>query len=331
VTQRIVCFGEILLRLAPPGRELLLQSAKLQATFAGAEANVGVALAAFGHIVEMLTVVPEGSLGDAVLGELRRHGVDTRRIKRGPGRQGLFFYTPGAVRRPSEIFYDRAGSAFAANPALCADEQALDAAQWFHVSGVTPALGRASADAAIALARAARTRGIGVSFDGNYRSKLWEGWRDQAPPILRSLFETADIVFGDERDIALVLGKSFSNIGDAVAAAFTAFPRLQRIAYSTRDQHTVEWLNYGAKMHTRAATHEVPAMELTGIIDRVGTGDAFAAGIIHGLLTGMNDGDSLKFGHTAACLKHSIPGDFLTLGVDAVRSAMNEGSLDVRR
>jgi 2-dehydro-3-deoxygluconokinase len=331
LTQRIVCFGEILLRLAPPGRELLLQSANLQATFAGAEANVGVALAAFGHPVEMLTVVPEGSLGDAVVGELRRHGVDTRRIKRGPGRQGLFFYTPGAVRRPSEIFYDRAGSAFATNPALCADEQALDGAAWFHISGVTPALGRPSADAAIALARAARTRGVGVSFDGNYRSKLWETWRDQAPPILRSLFETADIVFGDERDIGMALGKTFPTIEPAVTAAFAAFPQLKRIAYTTRMSHAVERQDYGARMHTHTGVHDVLAVELSGIVDRVGTGDAFAAGVIHGLLTNMNDGDALKFGHTAAVLKHSILGDFLPLGQDAVRRALTEGSLDVRR
>ena len=331
MTQHIVCFGEILLRLAPPGRELLLQSAKLQATFAGAEANVGVALAAFGHTVELLTVVPEGPLGNAAIAELRRHAVDTRRVKRAPGRLGLFFYIPGAVRRSSEIIYDRAGSAFAANPGLGADQQALDGAQWFHVSGVTPALGRASADAAIAMARAARARGLGVSFDGNYRSKLWETWRDQAPAILRQLFETADIVFGDERDISLVLEKTFTSADAAVSAAFAAFPQLKRIAYTTRMSHAVERQDYGARMHTRTGNHHAPALELSSIVDRVGTGDAFAAGLIHGLLTNMSDGDALKFAHAAACLKHSIFGDFLTLGADAVRHAMSDGSLDVRR
>jgi 2-dehydro-3-deoxygluconokinase len=257
--------------------------------------------------------------------------VDVRRVKRGPGRLGLFFYTPGAVRRPSEILYDRAGSSFALGAPLCADPNALDGAAWFHISGVTPALGRNCADAAIAMARAARARGLTISFDGNYRSKLWEAWHDEAPAILHQLFETADIVFGDERDIGLVLGTTFATVGDAVAAAFAAFPQLKRIAYSTRTQHTVEWLIYGAKMHTRATTHEVAAVELSGIVDRVGTGDAFAAGVIHGLLTGLSDAETLKFGHAAACLKHSIPGDFLTLGEAVVRAAMTEGSLDVRR
>lgn len=331
MTKRIVCFGEILLRLAPPGRELLLQSAQLLATFAGAEANVAVALARFGHTAEMLTSVPDGALGQALIGELARHGVDTRGIKTGPGRLGLFFYTPGAVRRPSEILYDRAGSAFAQAPERCATPATLDGAAWFHMSGVTPALGPKCADAAIGMAHAARERGVTVSFDGNYRSKLWEDWRDQAPGILHQLFETADILFGDERDIALVLGKSFATVGDAVAAAFAAFPHLKRIAYSTRKQHTVEWIIYGAKMHTRNNTHEVAAVELSGIVDRVGTGDAFAAGVIHGLLTGLSDAETLKFGHAAACLKHSIPGDFLTLGEAAVRAAVTEGTLDVRR
>jgi 2-dehydro-3-deoxygluconokinase len=331
VTKRIVCFGEILLRLAPPRRELLLQSAELQATFAGAEANVGVALASFGHAAEMLTVVPATPLGDAVVAELRRWGMDTSRIKRGPGRLGLFFYTPGAVRRPSEILYDRAGSAFAQSPELCANKSAVDGAGWFHISGVTPALGRNCADAAIAMTRAARDRGLSVSFDGNYRSKLWEPWRDQAPAILRELFATADIVFGDERDIGLVLEEAFPNIDAAVAAAFTAFPHLKRVAYTTRAQQAVDHQQYGAKMHTRTGMHEVAPLELSGIVDRIGTGDAFAAGVIHGLLTDMSDTETLKFGHAAACLKHSIPGDFLTLGIDAVRNAMGNGSLDVRR
>lgn len=331
MTKRIVCFGEILLRLAPPGRELLLQSADMRATFAGAEANVAVALASFGHDVQILTVVPDNPLGQAAVAELRRHGVNTKAIKTGLGRLGLFFYSPGAVRRPSEVLYDRTGSAFANGPELCATPAALDGAAWFHVSGVTPALNRTCANAAIAMARAARERGIGVSFDGNYRSKLWESWRTEAPAILRQLFETADIVMGDERDIALVLGKSFDSIEAAAPAAFAAFPNLKRIAYTTRAQHAVEHMNYGAQLRTRSAVHTVTPVELSGIVDRVGTGDAFAAGVVHGLLTNMTDQDALKFAHAAACLKHSILGDYFPLGADAVHAAIGAASLDVKR
>ncbi len=138
-------------------------------------------------------------------------------------------------------------------------------------------------------------------------------------------------MLGDERDIGLVLGKSFADTDAAVAAAFAAFPHLKRVAHTMRASHSVDRQDYGARMHTRIGSHEVSAVELSGIVDRVGTGDAFAAGVIHGLLTNLGDVDALKFGHAAACLKHSIFGDFLTLGSDAVRQAMSDGSLDVRR
>lgn len=333
--KRIVCFGEILLRLAAPGRELMLQTPRLDVTVAGAEANVAVALAHFGHDARVVSVLPDNALGRAALGELRRHGVDTRAIAWGEGRMGLYFLTQGAVRRPSEVLYDRADSAFARAPARAAVD--LAGADWFHVSGVTPALNRQAADAAIAAARAARSLGVAVSFDGNYRSKLWETWRDQAPGILRQLFEQADIVFGDDRDIALVLGQRFDQPtaaerrAAASAAAFQAFPNLKRIALTTRVQHSVDAQDYGAVMFTRERVHEVQPVALSAIVDRVGTGDAFAAGVVHGLLTGESDEAALRFGLAAACLKHSIPGDFCTFSADEVHAAMSEGGLDVKR
>jgi 2-dehydro-3-deoxygluconokinase len=282
----------------------------------------------------MLTVLPDNVLGRAGLSELRKHGVDTRAVAFGAGRMGLFFLMPGAVLRPSEVLYDRAGSAFALAPSLCGVEASLADADWFHVSGVTPALGRACADQAIDAAKSARARGVPVSFDGNYRSKLWESWKDQAPAILRQLFENADIVFGDERDIGLVLGRTFEGEDRrvrAAAAAFEAFPRLQRIACTVRMPRSVDAQDYGAVMFTRNGAHQVDAVDLSGIVDRVGTGDAFAAGVIHGLLSGISDAEALAFGHAAACLKHSIPGDFLTLGVSAVRAALAGDGLDVKR
>lgn len=334
-SKRIVCFGEILLRLAAPGRELMLQTQRLDVTVAGAEANVAVALAHFGHDARVVSVLPDSVLGRAALGELRRHGVDTRGVSWGEGRMGLYFLSQGAVRRPSEILYDREDSAFARTPSLAKVE--VGDADWFHVSGVTPALNRKTADAAIAAARAARERRVAVSFDGNYRSKLWESWRDQAPAILRQFFEQADIVFGDDRDIGLVLGQRFEQAtakerrAYAAAAAFQAFPKLMRIASTTRVQRSVDAQDYGAVMFTRGGAHELPAIPLSGIIDRVGTGDAFAAGVVHGLLTGESDEAALKFGLAAACLKHSIPGDFFTLSIGDVRAAMADEGLDVKR
>ena len=205
------------------------------------------------------------------------------------------------------------------------------------ISGVTPALGRNAADAAIAAVRAARDGNVPVSFDGNYRSKLWESWRAEAPAILKQLFDGADIVFGDDRDIGLVLNKEFGD-GDAddrraraASAAFEAFPDLKRIASTIRVQRSVDDLDLGAVMFTRHGAHRVAPVRLSAIVDRVGTGDAFAAGVIHGLLDGLSDDDALKFGLAAGCLKHSIPGDFLALGVADVRAAMANDGLDVKR
>lgn len=331
MTTRVVCYGELLLRLTPPGRELPLQSPELRVTPAGAEANVAVALASFGQSAKLLTVLPDNVLGRAVLNEVRRYGVDIGGVVFGAGRMGLFLLVPGAVTRPSDILYDRADSAFAKAPSACFNAEALSGAQWFHVSGVTPALGRTSANAAIAAVRAARERELTVSFDGNYRSKLWENWADQAPAILRDIFAEADIVFGDERDIGLVLGRSFDDRAKAVAAAFAAFPKLKRIACTTRAAHSVDAQDSGAAMYTREDIHLVPAVSLSGIIDRLGAGDAFAAGVIHGLVSGMADAEALRFGHAAAVLKHSLSGDFFTLSADAVRSAMGAQSMDVKR
>lgn len=334
MSKPVVCFGEVLLRFAPPGRELFLQSPEMAVTVAGAEANVAVALASFGTPSKMLTVLPDNGLGRAALSEIRKHGVDTSAIAFGSGRMGLFFLTPGAVRRPSEILYDRAGSAFALTPTACRADHAAAEARWFHVSGVTPALNRDCANAAIAAAKAARSNGVPVSFDGNYRSKLWESWKNEAPGILRQLFEQADIVFGDERDIGLVLGKTFEGEGRrtrAAKAAFDTFPNLKRIACTQRTPHSVDAQDYGAVMYTRTTEHTIGEVELVGIVDRVGTGDAFAAGVVHGLLTNLSDHEALAFGHAAACLKHSLPGDFFTLGADAVRAALAGDGLDVKR
>lgn len=333
--KRIVCFGEVLLRLTAPGRELLLQTPSLSVSVAGAEANVAVALSYFGHEAVMASVLPDNALGRAALGEFRRHGVDTRFVATGDGRMGLFFLTQGAVRRASEVLYDRRESAFALGGGKADVVAALDGAAWFHLSGVTPALNRDTAAAAIAAAKAAAARGVPMSFDGNYRAQLWASWAPEAPAILRQLVEQTTILFGDDRDIALVLERSFDGEPQvrrarAAEAALAAFPRLQRIASTTRSPRAVDAQDYGAVMFTRSGEHRVAEVALDGIVDRVGTGDAFAAGVIHGLITGGDDAAALALGHAAACLKHSVPGDFLPFSADEVRAAAS-GGLDVKR
>ena len=302
----ILCFGELLLRLAPPRQELFLQSPEFRAAIVGAEANVAVALSSFGHASRMLTVLPEGFVGDACVSELRRHGVDTTGIIRRPGRLGLLYLIPGAVRRATEVAYDRRSSCFAEHPGAIDFDQELRTASWFHVSGVTPALGRSCADATIAAMRKASQRGLRVSFDGNYRSKLWQGWEAEAPAILRAMLE------------------------NTTQEAFRHFPNLETIACTTRALSAADDQSYGAHLWTRRATAEVAPVALHGIVDRIGTGDAFAAGIIHGMIHGLTIGDTLKFAHAAAVMKHSIPGDFLTLGAATIEASIG-GSLDVKR
>lgn len=336
---RIVCFGELLLRLGAPGHQLLLQSPSLEVHCGGAEANVGVSLAHFGHDVAMVSVVADNPLGAAVTGELRRHGVDTGRVRRGEGRMGLYFLTTGAGHRPSEVVYDRADSAFANARADSHDWPALlHGAQWLHLSGVSPALGPEAAQATLDAARAACALGIKVSFDGNFRPKLWERWGGDAKAILRDLFDCAHIVFADYRDIGVVLGGEFAQadaqarVDAAAAMAFAAFPRLQYMVCTQRTAHSVGHHSLGAMLLGRDGLRAVaPSEELTDIIDRIGGGDAFAAGVLHGLIEGFDADATIRFGLAAGCLKHSIPGDFNPVGVADVMALVGEGKFDVRR
>jgi 2-dehydro-3-deoxygluconokinase len=334
----VVCFGEILIRLSAPGRELMLQSGRLDVCFGGAEANVAVSLSRLGDEARMVSVLPDNPLGRAAVDELRRYGVDTGEIRFGPGRMGLYFLTPGAVLRPSEIFYDRAGSAFAEASADLVDwDAALAGARWLHLSGVTPALGARSSAAAERAVEAAARRKVPVSFDGNYRAKLWAGWDGDGPSTLRRLLAGASLGFIDERDIALILGRPFTaedpaeNRRVAAAAAFDAFPSLQRIASTVRLQQGVDHHELSAVMFTREGETRTTSYSLTGVVDRIGGGDAFAAGVLHGLLGGMEDHAALEFGLAAACLKHAVPGDFNLSRAADVEAFLAGGALDVRR
>lgn len=335
----IVCFGEILIRLSAPDHELLLQSPRLAAHFGGAEANVAVSLSRLGRPARIVSFLPDSVLGRAAFDELRRYGVDVSGICFVPGRMGLYFLTPGAVLRPSEVIYDRAGSAFAEAGADAVDwGDALADASMLHLSGITPALSANAAAAAMRAAQTARDLGIEVSFDGNYRAKLWAGRSSEAPSVLKTLLSTATIAFVDDRDIALILERNFGEKEyarrrrAAAKAAFDAFPRLERIASTYRIQHSVERHELSAVLYTRRGDEfETDARPLSGIVDRIGTGDAFAAGLLHGLRAGMDDRGGLEFATAAACLKHAIPGDFNLVREADVMAFLAQDRLDVRR
>jgi 2-dehydro-3-deoxygluconokinase len=334
---RIVCFGEVLWRFATPAGQLLLQQPRLEVSLGGAEANVAVSLARFGHSAVLASILPENALGRAALDELRRYGVDTSHIQFAPGRMGLYFLTPGAALRPAEILYDRAQSAFAtASPEAIDWDRVLEGAVWLHISGVTPALGANGASAAVCAAQAARRRQVMVSFDGNYRAKLWGAWNGDAPAILKSLMETADLAFVDERDVALILkqechGAPEERCRAAAKAAFAAFPQLKRLASTSRTKDEGNDYELSAALFTRDNEHRTRTFKIRNVVDRIGSGDAFAAGLLHGLQTKMSDSAALDFALAAACLKHSVPGDFNLVRETDVRELLAGDSPDVKR
>lgn len=336
MTGRIVCFGELLLRLAAPGRELLLQSGRLDIHVGGAEANVAVGLARLGHATAMVSRVPDTVLGDAATGHLRRYGVDTAHVAAAAGRMGLYFLSPGAGLRAADIVYDREGSAFAlAGPDDFDWDAVLEGASLLHLSGITPALGPRSAEAAIAAAEAAKARSVPISLDGNYRAQLWNRWNGDPKAILSRLAGQADILFGNHRDISLLLGHAFSGAGaerrrEASEAAFQTFPDLRLIASTARHVIDTETHRIAARIDSRTTAAQTEEVLVANIIDRIGAGDAFATGVLHGWLGELDLDGMAQAGLALACLKHSLPGDASLFGRCDI-AALLAGERDVRR
>lgn len=333
---KIIAFGELLVRLTTPGKQLLAQAQSLDIHIGGAEANVMVGLASLGHDTAMVSVVPDNALGQSAVAALQARGVDTSAVQKRDGRMGLYFLSPGAGLRASEIVYDRAASSFALASALDFDWSALlNGARLLHLSGITPALGPQSAEAALAVARAAKAAGVPICFDGNYRAMLWEAWDSNPKAILSELIGLADILFGNHRDISLVLGKDFLGDGEdrrreAAEAAFAAFPSLKLIASTARHIVDADHHRISARVDMRDGAAQTREVAVTGIIDRIGAGDAFAAGVLHAHLNGGDAEAMAETGLALTCLKHSLPGDASLFGQADIDAFMS-GNLDVRR
>jgi 2-dehydro-3-deoxygluconokinase len=339
----IATFGEIMLRLSPPGKELLFQSPRLEAVFGGGEANVAVSLAVLGHRSRWISVVPANPVGEAALRELRRYGVDVSAVARGGRRLGIYFAEAGANERPSQVLYDREGSAIAeARPGDIDWAAAFDGMDRLHVTGITPAISASAAALTIEAIRAARSRKMIVSLDLNYRAKLWRYGRP-APEVMRELAGLADLLVGNEEDCQKALG-----LGPAIDAAsgrldvkayealtaevLTAFPNVERVAITLRESLSADWNRWSAVMRSRAGFLAGPVHEIRSIVDRIGTGDAFAAGLIHGLTKLWTDAEALDFGIAAAALKHTLPGDWnLSTEKDILALAKGDRSGRVRR
>lgn len=340
---RVVTFGEVMLRLKSPGFERLFQSSSLEASFGGAEANVAVSLAQFGVPVSFVSAIPTNPVGDACLGELQRFGVDTSRVRRQGSRLGIYFLEAGANQRASKVVYDRSGSAIAtAKPGDFDWDAVLDGASWFHLTGVTPAISQSAADLAIEGARLARAKGITVSCDYNYRKNLWK-YGKRAPDVMRELVRHVHVGIANEEDCQEALGlrldvdvASGSLATDkyhAVAArALEEFPNLEKQVITLRESHSADRNGWSAVLHNGKDFLVSRRYDITDIVDRVGAGDSFGAGLIYGLLSFGDDARALEFAAAASCLKHSILGDFNRVSVAEVEALVaGEASGRVQR
>jgi 2-dehydro-3-deoxygluconokinase len=328
----IVCFGELLLRMSAPGNQRLMQLPELNVHVGGAEANVAVSLARFGHTARMVSCLPDNPLGEAILQDLRGQGIDTTHIQTGDGRVGLYFLETGAVQRPSRIVYDRAHSAFVSRPADAYDWRSiLQGAGWLHISGITPATGPNAAEAALQATRTATELGVRISFDGNYREQLWKAWSGNGPEILAELLSHASLAFINELDVGLIFGESHSDRADAEAAVFARLPRLQHIASTLRHQVSADHHRLTGRLATRDGVWVSREFDMPGIVDRIGGGDAFAGGLLH-MLTGTAPlQDVVEFATASAVIKHSVAGDYNRTRIPEVEDLLSRNGLDVRR
>jgi 2-dehydro-3-deoxygluconokinase len=336
MAKTIVTFGEIMLRLAPPGLERFLQSPQFVATFGGGEANVAVALAQFGMSAAYVTVLPENPIADAAIAELRRFGVDTSRIVRGKGRLGIYYLEAGANQRPSKVVYDRAGSAIAiAKPGDIDWTAALAGAGWFHITGISPAISASAADLSLEAVKKARELGLKVSCDLNYRKNLWK-YGKTAAEVMRELMPHVDVAIANEEDVQMALGiqadvdvhsgKLDRDVYEKLTAkVLDAFPKLEAIAVTLRESHNASHNGWSACLNDRREFLVSRRYDITHIMDRVGGGDSFAAGLIYGLIELPSHAEALEFAVAASCLKHSIMGDFSRITVEEVQALIKGG------
>ena len=333
MAKRVVTFGEIMLRLKAPDHERLFQSPRLEATFGGAECNVAVSLAQFGLDAAFVSVLPANAVGDAAIAELRRFGVDTRQILRGGTRVGIYLLEAGAAQRPSRVIYDRAGSSLAtARAADVAWDDVFAGAAWFHITGITPALSAAAAELSLAAVTEARTRGVTVSCDYNYRANLWT-YGKRAPEVMRELVRHVQVGIANEEDCQRALGLESNvdvrggtldtlKVRGLAERALEAFPNLEKQVITLRESRSADHNVWSACLHDRSRFLVSRRYDIPRIVDRVGSGDAFAAGLIYGLLAYEDDERALEFATAAGCLKHSVPGDFNRASVAEVETLL---------
>ena len=339
--KRVITFGEIMLRLAPPGYERFVQCTSYGATYGGGEANVAVSLANYGLDAAFVTKLPKHEIGQAGVNALRKYGVDTALIARGGDRMGIYFLEKGASQRPSKVVYDRTNAAIA-----LADESDFDwdnifkGADWFHFTGITPALSDGAAALCESACKAAKAKGITISCDLNYRKNLWS--REKAGQVMAKLCDYVDVCIANEEDAKDVFGIEAENTDihggklnhagyESVARQLTNRFGFSKVAITLRTSISASENNWAAMLYAEGKAHYSREYNMK-IVDRVGGGDSFGAGLIYSILSGGSEQDALEFAVAASCLKHSIEGDMNLVSVDEVEKLSGgDGSGRVQR
>lgn len=335
--KKVVTLGEIMLRLSMPDHKRIVQSETFDATYGGAEANVAVAMCNYGLQGSFITKVPDNSVGQSAINHLRRFGVDTQFMIRGGNRLGIYFLEPGASLRASQVLYDRAGSSITEfNIDEFDIDAALEGADWFHTSGITPALSDQAAALTEAVLKAAQAKGITTSIDINYRKKLWT--KEKAAEVLGRICQHVDVCIGADTTLGIFPKESDKIDGRITVEGFKEiFKQLKEkfgfrfISTSLRESHSASDNSISALVYDGADFHITKKYDVR-IVDRVGTGDSFASGLIYGLVTGMSAQDAAEFAVAASVIKHTIPGDFNHASLNEVLDLMKgEGSVRVQR
>ena len=341
---QFLTFGEIMLRLKAPGQERFFQSPMLEATFGGGEANVAVSLANYGQDVSFLTLLPKNAIADECVKELRKFGVDTKRIVRtDKGRLGIYYLEGGANQLPSKVVYDREYSAIAlAKPGDIDWDKAFEGIGWFHITGITPAISESAMLLSLESVKEAKKRGITVSCDLNFRKNLWK-YGKKASEVMGELAKYVDVAIANEEDVQKSLGittdvvvesgsldrAKYKALGDKVLAAY---PDMKMIAITLRESKSADSNGWAACLNDRERFYESKRYMINDIVDRVGGGDSFAGGLIYGLTHYEDRQTALEFAVAASCLKHSIIGDFNRVGTDDVEKLMGgDGTGRVQR
>lgn len=334
MSTKVIAIGEIMMRLSPPGYRRFSQADSFDMIFGGGEANVCVSLANYGFDTEFVTRLANNDLGETVIKNLRKHNVGVRHIQRGGERLGIYFIEKGAVNRGSKVIYDRAHSSFSTvKPGTFDWPLVFDGADWFHWSGITPAVSHDAAKTCLEAVTAAKDQGLGISVDLNYRSKLWQ-YGKSASEIMPDLVKYCDLLIANEEDAAKIFGIHAEGVevdrgelkGDAYKPVaeqlMLRFPNLKRVAFTLRGSVNASENIWAGVLWDGVTFHHSKVYRITDIVDRVGGGDAFAGGLIYGLLTYRDNKKALDFATAASALKHTIEGDFNLVTVDEVEKLM---------